>query len=301
MCFLQRNNIHQINRKKIKYLKREKYDVTCGTREIMTEPNGLPDRFREIRISNWVIGLSFGYLLASFLVPALLPTDTIPELSGRANAIDYMSKDSSWGDWGNEPHPEDGSMGHDQSEHGGKFAWSELDLFSAFVYAFGDINCHQKHERSWEINGNQMPICTRDVGIFAGIGVGGLIFRKRGLNRWTVRDTIISVLPDEKVEQFYFTDRRFLLAFGGIALLLLPTALDGGIQAITDYESTNLKRLLTGFPMGLGIGFLFSGVFAANPKPFDFNAEKVKLPANARLVPYEDSDVIEESNIDEQE
>ena len=119
--------------------------------------------------------------------------------------------------------------------------------------------------------------------------------------RWTVRDTIISVLPDEKVEQIYFTDRRFLLAFGGIALLLLPTALDGGIQAITDYESTNLKRLLTGFPMGLGIGFLFSGVFAANPKPFDFNAEKVKLPASARLVPYEDSDVIEESNIDEQE
>ncbi len=267
----------------------------------MAEPNGLPDRFREIRISNWVIGLSFGYLLSSFLVPALLPTDTVPELSGRANAIDYMSKDSSWGDWGNEPHPEDGSMGHDQSEHGGQFAWSELDLFSAFIYAFGDINCHQKHERSWEINGNQMPICTRDVGIFAGIAVGGLIFRKRGLNRWTVRDTIISVLPDNKVEQFYFTDRRFLLAFGGIALLLLPTALDGGIQAITDYESTNLKRLLTGFPMGLGIGLLFSGVFAANPKPFDFNAENVKLPANARLVAHEASDVIEDSNIDEQE
>ena len=29
-----------------------------------------------------------------------------------------------------------------------------------------------KHERSWEINGNQMPVCTRDVGMFFGIAVG---------------------------------------------------------------------------------------------------------------------------------
>ena len=256
---------------------------------LMNGRNGLPDRSREIRISNWVMGLSIGYLIAAFLVPALLPTDTIPELSGRANAFDYMSKNSTWGDWGNEPHPEGSSMGHDQSEHGGKFAWSELDIFSAIVYGFGDLNCHQKHERSWEINGNQMAVCTRDVGIFAGIFVGGLIFRRRGLNRWTVRDSIISVLPDEKVEPIYFKDRRFLLAFGGIALLLLPTALDGGLQAISDYESTNAKRLLTGLIMGIGLGLFFCAVFAANPKPFDFDAEKVKLPANARLVPTKDN------------
>ncbi|HIG20054.1 MAG: hypothetical protein CXT67_05295 [Methanobacteriota archaeon] len=252
--------------------------------------NGLPDRNRETKISDWVIGISLGYLIAAFLVPALLPAGSIPELSGRANTLDYVWKDSSWGDWGNEPHSENAKMGHDQAQHGGKFAWSELDIFSAFVYGFGDLNCHQKHERSWEINENQMPVCTRDIGIFAGIFVGGLIFRKRGLNRWTVRDSIISILPDEKVEPFYFNDRRFLLAFGGIALLLLPTALDGGIQAISEYESTNLKRLITGFPMGIGVGLLFAGVFAANPKPFEFDAGRVLLPANARLVPTIETD-----------
>ncbi len=285
--------------------------MTCAVKTMMSdgldavnviEANGLEDRHREKRIADWVMGLSLGYLIAAFLVPALLPPNTVPELSGRANALDYVWKDSSWGDWGNEPHREDGEMGHDQSEHGGKFAWSELDLFSAFIYGFGDLNCHQKYERSWFINDNQMPVCTRDIGIFAGIALGAYLFRRRGLNRWTVRDTIISVLPDERVEGVYWNDRRFLLAFGGIALLLLPTAIDGGLQAITSYESTNIKRLVTGFPMGIGLGILFAAVFGANPKPFGFDASNVILPANARLVPSLDgvtgegnSQVIDES------
>lgn len=251
----------------------------------MESRNGLDDRSREIRISNWVIGISAGYLLAAFITPALLPSGTIPELSGRANAIDYMWLDASWGDWGNEYHREGGDMGHDQSQHGGKFAWTDLDPFSALVYAIGDLNCHQKYERSWRVNDNQLPVCTRDIGILLGVIVGGLLYRRRGVNRWTVRDSIISVLPDDRVEGVYFWDMRMLLAFGGIALLLLPTAVDGGLQAVTDYESTNLRRLVTGFPMGLGVGILFSAVFSANPKPFGFDASRVKLPANAQLVP----------------
>jgi uncharacterized membrane protein len=247
----------------------------------MAERSGLDSRSREVKVAYWVMGLSLGYLIAAFLVPALLPTGTIPELSGRANLFDYATDNS----WGNQPHSEGGSMGHDQSEHGGKFSWLELDPFSAFVYGFGDVNCHQKYERSWSINGNQMPVCTRDIGIFAGIAFAAFLFSRRGANRWTIRDTILSVFPDERVEWCYLPDRRFMVAFGGIALLLVPTALDGGIQAITDYESTNLKRLVTGFPMGIGIGILFSAMFAAHPKSFEFDAGRVLLPLNARLVP----------------
>ncbi|HJN31887.1 MAG TPA: DUF2085 domain-containing protein, partial [Candidatus Poseidoniia archaeon] len=32
------------------------------------------------------------------------------------------------------------------------------------VYYLGDVNCHQKLERSYSYNQNQMPFCTRDVG-----------------------------------------------------------------------------------------------------------------------------------------
>ena len=249
----------------------------------MTERSGLADRRREKKISDWVIGIAAFYLLSSFLVPLLLPTNTVPELSGRANALDYASTDG-FGSWGNNQQ-DGGSMGHDQAEHGGMFDWSKLDPFSALIYGLGDLNCHQKHYRTWELNGNQMPVCTRDIGILAGVIVGGAIFRRRGVNRWTFRDTLISLLPDEKIESLYYNDRRLYLAFGIIGALLLPVALDGGIQAITSYESNNLKRILTGLPMGIGVGLLFCSIFGAHPKSFEFDAGKVKLPANARLVP----------------
>ena len=250
--------------------------------------SGLPDRQRETRIGMWVGGLALGYLLAAFIVPALLPPNTIPELSGRANAFDYASKDGGWGGAGNEPHPEGERMFHDQASHGGKFAWTELDLFSAFVYGFGDLNCHQKHERSWFINGNQMPVCTRDIGIFAGLAVAGFLFSRRGVNRWTIRDSLLSVVPDDWVADFYLRDRRALLAFGGLFLFLVPVALDGGIQALTDYESNHLKRIVTGVPMGFAVGLLLSAMFAARPASFTGGPAQVRLPANARLVLFAD-------------
>ncbi len=251
--------------------------------------SGLLDRVRETRIGYWVGGIALGYLLASFIVPALLPVDSVPELSGRANTFDYANKDGGWGGAGNEPHSEGGDMFHDQAAHGGEFAWTELDLFSAFIYGFGDLNCHQKHERSWTVNGNQMPVCTRDIGIFAGIAVAGFLFSRRGVNRWTVRDSLLSVAPDEWVADFYLRDRRALLAFGGLFLFLLPVALDGGIQALTDYESNNLKRIVTGVPMGFAVGLLISAMFSSQPRAFEDGPGQVRLPANARLVLFDDN------------
>ncbi|HIM63902.1 MAG TPA: hypothetical protein EYM40_00080, partial [Candidatus Poseidoniales archaeon] len=114
-----------------------------------TLANGLEDRFREIKISRILAAVAGGYLLLSFIAPLSMPEGTVPELSGRANAFDYATESG----WGNKNHGEGATVGHDQSAHGGTFAWTELNPLWAFVYAFGDLNCHQKHERSWEING----------------------------------------------------------------------------------------------------------------------------------------------------
>jgi len=248
--------------------------------KLPTLRNGRTERSREQKVAYWIGGISGFYLISLFLVPALLPAGTIPELSGRANTMDYFNDNS----WGNNNWAEGGSLGHNQSAHGGNFAWSELNPYAAFIYGFGDFNCHQKHERSWFINDNQMAVCTRDIGIFAGLALAALAFWRFGHNRWTVRDTFLTLFPDQWVEPLYLKDKRMLAMFAIGFCFVIPLVLDGGIQAVTSYESNHFLRLVTGLPFGFIIGWWFSASLSSRPHLFDNDATKVKLPAGAKLI-----------------
>ena len=127
------------------------------------------ERDRELQVSNWVLGVSLFFFISFFLAPALVAQGTITDLEGRANAIDFASEDGRYG------------YGNQHGDENRTFVWTELNFYSAFIYAFGDFNCHNKAERSWDINGNQMPVCTRDLGIFLGVAIGGTVFRQRGI------------------------------------------------------------------------------------------------------------------------
>jgi uncharacterized membrane protein len=108
--------------------------------------------------------------------------------------------------------------------------WDELQgmpPLQRLVYAVGDLNCHQQADRSFFLNGNQLPVCARDVGILGGliVGLAAYMFVRRPV-RWCL-----------------------------LLLLLVPMALDGGAQALTSYESSNLIRAVTGCLAGLGLGW----------------------------------------------
>ena len=79
--------------------------------------------------------------------------------------------------------------------------------------------CHQMPNRSFFIKGYQVPICARCTGI----ALGHLI--------------ALIVMP---FHTFSFK----------IAVLILPLAVDGTVQYFTNYESNNLKRIITGFLYG---------------------------------------------------
>ena len=98
------------------------------------------------------------------------------------------------------------------------------------VYSIGDRLCHEKAERSFFINGNQMPFCSRCTAIWLGlaIGLGFMVFYKINL--------------DEKFV--------FVLIVG-----VVPIGIDGVGQLFGLWESTNLTRVITGIIVGIVCGF----------------------------------------------
>lgn len=117
----------------------------------------------------------------------------------------------------------------------------EMNPLARFVYWMGDVNCHQIHERSFTCHGNQLPFCARCTAIFVGLALG------LSLNlhlRWD-------------------PSLRLLL------MALVPIGLDGGIQLVTGYESTNLRRAVTGLIAGgftgLALEFILREMLAPRP------------------------------------
>lgn len=97
------------------------------------------------------------------------------------------------------------------------------------VYSCGDRLCHQKADRSFFINENQMPFCSRCTAIWLGlaIGLGFIFFYQIQLNE------------------------KFLFA---IILGIVPLGIDGVGQLLGFWDSTNIIRLITGLMTGIVCG-----------------------------------------------
>lgn len=83
--------------------------------------------------------------------------------------------------------------------------------------------CHKKPERSFFWKGKKFPLCARCTGIYLG----------------------------------YLSLSIFLCNFANLnifisILFVIPTYIDGFIQAVFNLESTNIRRLITGFISGVG-------------------------------------------------
>ena len=49
-----------------------------------------------------------------------------------------------------------------------------MDLFVAFIFAVGSVVCHQLPERSFFLDGRQLPVCARCTGLYLS-GAAGLV------------------------------------------------------------------------------------------------------------------------------
>jgi uncharacterized membrane protein len=179
------------------------------------------------------------FLVAAFfssgmiLAPLSLPPNSVDDLTGVVGSIDNAN------------------------------ITEDMNPYAKFYYGLGDSQCHQIKERSFFINGNQMPFCVRDFAIFFGMALGLCIalFKRYPIKLWWV--------------------------IGG----LIPIGLDGGLQLITSYESNNAFRLITGGMAGFIATFALGYVFWDISKVQTMRRELVPV-GNIELEP-EDQEIEE--------
>lgn len=87
--------------------------------------------------------------------------------------------------------------------------------------------CHCRDDRSFHYHGRRFPVCARCTGELVGILAAALCY------------------PWVRVSALW------------AAVLMIPMVLDGGVQALTPYESTNTRRFVTGLLFGCGLLTLF--------------------------------------------
>lgn len=158
----------------------------------------LPQITSKILLSLFVASLAWFLLVLT--APLMVPENTLQDLSGVVG-------------------------GHENEDQ-----FSELSPLPHAIYWLGDAECHQIANRSYSLNGNQMPFCARDLGLFSGfaLGLGALSFRRLVVN-------------------------PVLVLVG-----LIPMGIDGGLQLVTSYESNNPLRLITGIIAGVTFSILIA-------------------------------------------
>lgn len=142
------------------------------------------------------------WALLVLLAPLTLPTGSVVDLSGHPGSLDNADP------------------------------IGDMNPFAATIYLLGDVYCHQIVERSFFINGNEMPFCARDIGIFLGLVIGMIL--------------VIALSP------------RFNLLI--LAALVIPLLIDGGVQYAGFHESDNLTRLITGLMAGMGCSYILGHI-----------------------------------------
>lgn len=174
--------------------------------------------FKIRKIPLIILIISIIWLSLLFITPASLEPGTVKYLDGNANQIDYWEK------------------------------WNKLPFPHKMIYAFGDLNCHQKFNRSLIINDNQMPVCSRDFGIFLGCNFGIFFIFFVNTRLSPTRVFLNLFLSQEKIDSI---KHRKILVGSILIISAFPLILDGTMQGLTDYESTNTIRIITGFVFGI--------------------------------------------------
>lgn len=118
-----------------------------------------------------------------------------------------------------------------------------MDLLLALAHDAGRIVCHQLPERSFFVDGRQLPVCARCTGLYLS-GVAGMLVWVAW--RWARGRRGIAVPP-----------RAALLVVAGATV---PTLISYVTGVAGVWDGSNATRALLAVPLGLAAGAVVAAV-----------------------------------------
>ena len=213
--------------------------------------NSLRDRFLFSRVLLGLFVLSLAYTVSNFAVPYTIPPGAAANLDGAANIVDN----------GN--------------------VYNTMWTYPQVIYYIGDAQCHQMAARTLWLNGNQMPMDARmtSIYLFANFGLLGAILAAPSTS---IAQGMVNAVPRRMQDWVRRHVGPTAFAAALVILGLMPVAVDGFWQLLSNgaYESTNLKRYLTGIPAGWVAGLLV-GVMVKSIRQVDVETAALMARAQA--------------------
>lgn len=127
------------------------------------------------------------------------------------------------------------------------------------IYLIGHFTCHQRSDRSFFINNNQMPICSRCLGIYLGMTCVFILALLRHPSG-SFFQSLCKLIRFNSNAKSVICDIVIIVSLG--AILSIPMIADGSLQIFTSYLSNNSTRLFTGFLFGLFEGGCVVGIIS---------------------------------------
>jgi|SRR6478752_4775868 uncharacterized membrane protein len=118
-----------------------------------------------------------------------------------------------------------------------------MKLAVAFVYAVGSVICHQRPDRSFFWDGQQLPVCARCTGLYLS---GAVAFALWWGFRFLRSTPLIAWTP--------------ATALRAITLAAIPTAVSWTSGVLGAWDGSNLTRALLAVPLGAVAGSVVAAV-----------------------------------------
>ena len=118
-----------------------------------------------------------------------------------------------------------------------------MDFIVVFLYSVGAVICHQRPERSFFIDGHQLPVCARCTGLYLSglVGAAGW-FGVKLARRWRR----VAVDPRMAV--------RLLI------LASMPTLISVATAMVALWDGSNVTRAVFAIPLGATAGAIVAAV-----------------------------------------